>query len=160
MVRELLILRHGRAGDASRDIARPLTAIGERDIERVGAWIANASCVPDATVSSPATRAHRTAVLCLEACGANPTLVHVDERIYDAGTQTLLDVLAAASGGRVMLVGHNPGLSELASVLASARIGLSPGSLVRLQLPADWTSLDPGSAAILDRVDASDLMVP
>lgn len=161
MTRELLILRHGKAdsGSGMTDFERPLKDKGKRDIQRIGVWLQEREALPDTTVASPAERALVTAQKSLKAAGMSTDALSKDKRIYEASRNTLLDIVANFSDnpGRVMLVGHNPGLSSLVGYLAGPFMGLAPGMLARLAMPADWRNLDGGCARLLDLVDPSTL---
>jgi phosphohistidine phosphatase len=80
-----------------------------------------------------------------------------DKRIYAAGIDELLAVLSDCppDAGRVMLVGHNPGLEELLVWLAREAVPVSDdgkllptATLARLQMPADWQALTTGCARL------------
>jgi len=121
---ELLILRHAKSSwesDAVTDFDRPLSRRGEGDAPRVGRWILEQGLVPDRIVSSPAKRARQTARRVAEAVGFEPSEVEFDDRIYGAGVAVLLELLGEIDGGRVLLVGHNPGLEMLVDHLAGGR---------------------------------------
>lgn len=150
-------MRHGRAepGRDKPDRKRELTDRGKRDIERVGVRLHDEGWLPDAVVASPATRAHITAETALEAGGRDTAGLTIDARIYEASSTELLEVLADFAEGpaRVMMVGHNPGLSKLLGFLSSQQTALDPGMLARLSMPADWAYLHSGCADLLDLVD-------
>lgn len=154
--RELLLLRHGRAESGYEDDrARPLTDPGKRDIQRVGVHLESQGWLPDATVTSPATRTHVSAEKALKAGGRGIASLTVDPRIYEASATTLTNVLATfpREPSRVLLVGHNPGLSDLVTMLTKRSTILAPGMLARLRMPGDWTSLRAGSATLMSAVD-------
>lgn len=161
MTRELLILRHGKAalGNGLKDFDRPLKDKGKRDIQRIGVWLQGNDVLPDATVASPAERALVTAQKSLKAAGTDTNSLTRDERIYEAGRKDLLDVVGGFidGPGRVMVVGHNPGLEGLVAYLARERAHLAPGMLARLSMPDDWGGLEEGCARLLDLVDPSGL---
>lgn len=158
MPRELLILRHGEAGSAQEDFHRPLSERGRSDARRVGARLAENDVLPDATVSSQAERARATAEAALEGAGLDVRNLLSDRRIYGGGRAQLMDVLAvAATGpGRLMLVGHNPGLEILLRALAGPNLPygplMKPATLARLGMPDDWRALEAGSATLIEVV--------
>jgi phosphohistidine phosphatase len=159
LTRELLLLRHGKSdwsvgGD---DFHRPLKDRGKRAAQRIGVWIAQQKWVPDMVVTSPAERALVTAEKACKAMGNSARGILSDERLYGAGLDELLEVLAELppDPGRVMLVGHNPGLEELLEWLTIDRIPLPEdgkllptATLARLQMPADWRALIAGCARL------------
>ncbi|CCQ72150.1 NUDIX domain-containing protein [Magnetospira sp. QH-2] len=161
MTRELLILRHGKAqpGRGAKDRDRELKDKGKRDIQRIGVWLQENERLPDAILASPAERAWSTAQKSLKAGGAGTEGLSKEERLYDASLKDLKSLLAKASNGteRLMLVGHNPGLKQLAAYLTGSGELLSKGMLLRIGLPDDWGKLKKGCGQLLDRVDPGDL---
>ena len=117
MTRELLILRHGKSdwGTADDDFHRPLTERGRHSARRMAIWMVEQKLMPDHVVASPAERALATARKACKTMGLSPKTIHKDPRVYEAGPDELLRVLADCPGTarRVMLVGHNPGLEDL-----------------------------------------------
>ena len=160
MTRELLLLRHGKSdwNTGVDDYHRPLKDRGKRAAQRVGAWLAQQEMVPDIMITSPAERALVTAQKACKAMGNSDEGIVQDERIYAAGLDELLAVLADCPHdvGRVMLTGHNPGLEELLVWLAGDGVSLPDdgkllptATLARLQMPADWRALVAGCARLL-----------
>ena len=159
MTRELLLLRHGKSDWSTGvdDYHRPLKDRGKRGAQRIGVWLAQQQRVPDLIVTSPAERALVTAQKACKAMGNGDAGIQQDRRIYAAGIDELLAVLGDCpqDAGRVMLVGHNPGLEELFSWLARETVPLPDdgkllptATLASLQLPADWQVLTAGCARL------------
>ena len=120
----LILMRHAKSDwpeNLRRDFDRPLAARGEKDAPRMGKWLRKNGLIPDLVVSSPAQRARATAELVVEKLRIRRKRVIFDDRIYEAGLRQLLTVLAAHAPGSdtLLLVGHNPGLEELITHLAS-----------------------------------------
>ena len=116
-MRRLLLLRHAkteRTGPGERDRDRRLTERGRLDAPVIGTYLARHGLVPDLVVISPATRTLETWELVATALGKAPRLMK-DERIYNAGTDTLADLIRETGDVPTLLVvGHNPGLHDLA----------------------------------------------
>jgi phosphohistidine phosphatase len=116
-MRRLLLLRHAkteRPETGERDRNRKLTARGRADAPVIGGYMVHHQLVPDLALVSPATRAEETWVLVAEAFKKTPEVVK-DERIYNASTEALMEVIGEAPNARtVLVVGHNPGLHDLA----------------------------------------------
>lgn len=117
-MRTLILLRHGEAAPVGLggDMERPLTAKGEQDAHAAGLALARLGLKPEVALVSPARRAQQTwaaAALTLEGCPARSErgLLHV-------GAQAVLAVAGAAGADAVLVVGHNPGLADLADRLA------------------------------------------
>ena len=158
MSNELLIMRHGESDwhRGEDDFARTLTEWGQRDVRRVGEWLLAEGRLPERIISSPAQRAlDTTSLVCVGMDQPGRRFEH-DERIYEAKVSQLLAVLADCPSdcGRLLLVGHNPGLEGLLAYLAGADAvqaqggGMSPGALARLELPGSWQPLA-GEATLL-----------
>jgi phosphohistidine phosphatase len=114
-MRRLMLLRHAkteRAEPGERDRDRKLTKRGRADASAIGAYMARHGLVPDVALVSPAKRTQETWALLAPAFAKAPKLVN-EERIYDANTQALIDVIGAARGAHCLIVvGHNPGLHD------------------------------------------------
>ena len=159
--RELLLLRHGKSdwgSDAISDFDRPLSRRGRKAVKRM-AWLLRAhKLVPRHILSSPAERARQTTARLCRYAEIPESRVVWNEAIYAANAGALLDVLATAPGthGRVLIVGHNPGLEDLVAYLTAKPIEAPPGSpalptaaLVRMTLPGDWGRLESGCAKLV-----------
>jgi phosphohistidine phosphatase len=159
MTRELLLLRHGKSDwdSGDDDFNRPLKDRGKRGAQRIGVWLAQQHLTPDLVVASPAERALVTAQKTCKAMGNGDEGIQRDKRIYAAEIDDLLAVLGDCpqDAGRVMLVGHNPGLEELLVWLANEVVPvpedgklLPTATLARLQMPVDWRTLVAGCARL------------
>jgi phosphohistidine phosphatase len=163
-MRRLMLLRHAkteRAEPGERDRDRKLTKRGRADAPLIGAYMAHHGLVPDLALVSPATRAEETWALVAKALPKAPRIVN-EEGIYNAGRDKLMGIIRKARDAHVLLVvGHNPGLHELAvSLIASGdvearervREKLPTSGLVVIDLPFDdWSRVHP-SAGRLERV--------
>jgi phosphohistidine phosphatase len=162
MTRQLLLLRHGKAGAVKRgsDFDRPISTLGKRDAQRMATWIWRNDLVPDYVISSPAARALETARKACKAMGMGPQGIVEVHAIYQATTNDLLQVLADVprAARRVLLVGHNPALMKLLSYLGGNDDARLPkGALAQLELPDDWSRLACGCCAGITRIQPGDL---
>jgi phosphohistidine phosphatase len=117
----LLLLRHAKSSwddPGLDDYDRPLAKRGEKAAPRMGAEIAELGLKPDVILCSSAVRTRETLALVLPEIGGKPEVVY-DDAIYLAAPETLLAKVRAVSGApkSVMVVGHNPGMEELAALL-------------------------------------------
>ena len=161
MATELLILRHAKSSwesDASTDFERPLSPRGIKTAPRVGRWMAERELVPDFVFASPAVRTQETLALLLDAIGSEPP-IQWEELIYGASTGQLIDLLGERPGdaGRVLLLGHNPGLEMLTSHLIGGGIPTPVGAkafptaaLAHFRMPDDWQDLQYGSGELVE----------
>src|ERR1700736_1346206 len=149
----LVVLRHAKsawpAGVA--DTARPLAERGERDAPPVGRWLRHHVPAIDLTVCSPAVRTRQTWRLAAAQLDGTPAF-RLDERIYDADVADLLSVIRELpdTARTVVLVGHNPRLSELVHVLTGNRVELKTSSVAVVHGPARWTDVDHGTAELAE----------
>lgn len=152
-MRELILLRHAHAEPAAPgqdDFDRPLSRQGQAEAEAAGRWLRQHGLVPDRVVTSPARRTRETLEQVLEIVGYVEQ--RQDARIYDATPGTLIQLAdEMCEFPRVLLVGHNPGLEQLAALLSSGQSGdfrgMPAGSVAVLRLSAD-AALEPGIAEL------------
>ncbi len=134
---ELYLLRHAHAGDpgawSGGDDVRPLSAKGEAQAERLGAFLAGIGFQPDAIVTSPKVRAADTARIVAAHLGTNVT---EDGRLGGGVTVATVDAVLADAGdpGRVVLVGHDPDFSELVEAFTGAEVPMRKGALARIDV--------------------------
>jgi phosphohistidine phosphatase len=159
--RELLILRHGKSdwgGDAVDDFHRPLARRGRKAVKCMASWLRRQDLLPEHILSSTAERAKQTALRLCRHAEIPESRVEWHEAIYAADLEALLQVLVNArqQQGRVMIIGHNPGLEELLEYLAGEAVEAPPGSptlpttgLARLGMPRQWRQLPRGCAQLL-----------
>ena len=120
-MKTLLVLRHAKSDWGSSQLSdheRPLNGRGSYDAPRMGAWLKQQGMIPDLIISSTAVRALTTAELVAQGCDFEGEL-RPEQDFYLAGPPTYIDVLNQLpdSYERVMVVGHNPGMEELLSLL-------------------------------------------
>lgn len=121
-MKTLVLFRHAKSSwddECLDDHDRPLAPRGHRDAPRMGKRLARRGLVPDLLLTSTALRARETANHLAAALGLAGSRIRVERRIYLAGPDELLKVIAALddSLGNVLLVGHNPGLTDLVNRL-------------------------------------------
>jgi phosphohistidine phosphatase len=145
---ELYLLRHADAGDpmtwAGDDADRPLSEKGRRQAKRLGSLLAGIKLRPDLILTSPKLRAADTAKIVGRAVSVKPTK---DDRLaVSIELRDLASLLAGnARARRVVLVGHDPDLSTLASSLTGAAIELKKGAIARIDLGAGGPKAGGGS---------------
>lgn len=168
----LLLLRHAKSdwGDPARDdFDRPLNSRGREAAPRMGREIAARGWAPDHALVSPARRARQTWELA-SAQFPRPLTTAYDRRLYLASPETLLAALRQVEGvpETVVLVGHNPGIGELAKSLAGPGSGkpaldalrekFPTAALARFTFAGAWADLAPGAARLTDFLRVKDLI--
>ena len=147
-----------RPSAPSRANAIAIASSWRADAPVIGAYMARHRLAPDFVLVSPVTRAEETWALVAAALGKPPRVAR-DARIYNAGPQTLIEVIGETRDARALLVvGHNPGLHDLAvqliasgDVEARERINekLPTSGLVVIEFPYDdWSRLHRSSGRL------------
>ncbi|MFE6814058.1 SixA phosphatase family protein [Streptomyces sp. NPDC057677] len=157
----LLLVRHAKAVPKRQpveDFDRPLSRRGEADAPRTGRWLAEYGSTCDLVLCSPARRARQTWKLAAPALKEPPPVVY-DERLYDAPPSMLVTVLAERGPGLscVTLVGHNPGIHQLAAALCGSgsrdllervRARFPTAGVVVVDVPGGWKGVSPGNGTL------------
>lgn len=143
MSKTIILMRHGEADEASSDYARPLSTRGRAQCLATAGRLRAAGVVVDRLLYSSATRTAQSAQLVAQSLGAQDKL-EADETLYLAEASRYLAALrsSASDVSTVLLIAHNPGLSQLASALRGRHTALSTAgyALVRREL-SDWREL-------------------
>ncbi|MFC3125734.1 SixA phosphatase family protein [Pseudoroseomonas globiformis] len=172
-MRQLLLLRHAKSSwdDPSLpDHARPLNARGKRAALAMAGVMRGLGLAPDIVLVSSARRTLQT----LEALAPLPDspMIEPMDDLYLAPWERLLDTLQAApeTARSLLLLGHNPGLHDLALALAgpagmasnapgTQRLadGYPTGALAEFSIAAPWRMLQAGGARLVRFVAPNDL---
>jgi phosphohistidine phosphatase len=126
-MKELYILRHGIAaphgtpGIAEED--RPLTAKGELRMKQIGRCLATIGLEPERIITSPLPRARRTAQIVAQELHQGELLEIATALDADADARSIADWLATRAESRLLIVGHNPALSDLVGLLLIGEVG-------------------------------------
>ncbi len=153
-MRELLILRHAKSSwtDAGlSDHDRPLNGRGRRAAPRMGELILAERILPEHVLCSTAKRARATAKRAMRAAGYEGKIEKLPE-LYLASVEEILHVLATASDehGRVMVVGHNPGMESLVARLTGTHHAFPTAALAHVSLGVDrWPEAPEAHGALL-----------
>jgi phosphohistidine phosphatase len=170
--RRLVLLRHAKSDWPDvPDRDRPLAKRGRRDAPRIGRWLRDRGYLPDVVVCSDARRARQTWKLVAPELDGSPD-VRFEPRAYAASALNLLYLVQELPSRywSALLIGHNPGLEELAASLTGPRpaggptgdepkqgIRLATAGVAVVEFAGDWPGLAPGQARLLDTVVPADL---
>jgi phosphohistidine phosphatase len=161
-MRRLLLLRHAKATPSTGhdDYERALVERGRRDAAAIGAFVAEAGMIPDLVIFSGALRARETAAIVMKAWPLRIE-ARAELSLYNATRAGVLAVVRALpdTAPSVLLVGHNPGLADLADDLvgggAESEIARMAGKFPTSGLAAlefdvqRWRDVAPGSARLV-----------
>jgi phosphohistidine phosphatase len=168
-VKRLLLLRHAKSSwsdQAMDDHERPLTSRGRKAADRIGEYLRSNELLPDLVLCSSAVRARETLGRILPFLGSDLT-VRVEDELYGASVDQLLARLREVPPdvGSTMMVGHNPGIEELArTALDPARsrapldAGIPTAGLAAIDFRVRaWTRVGPGSGTLAAFVTPGEL---
>jgi phosphohistidine phosphatase len=120
-MRELYIVRHGIAVDPGTpgipDDERPLTAKGEKRMRQIARGLRRLDLKPDRIVTSPLPRASATAEIIADALDARERVENSNLLLAGSSAATIQRWLREQNEDALMIVGHNPTLSDLVSLL-------------------------------------------
>ena len=156
-MKTLTLLRHAKSEQDSPagDFGRSLNDRGRADSRRIGKEIRDLGLHYDLVRASPARRVVETLT---EVGGLSPKF---DRRIYNAATGELLEIVLETDDAidRLLLVGHNPGMGQLAARLtANAVEDLPTAALVEILLSEErWRDVGRGGGRLVRFVRPKDL---
>ncbi len=146
--RVLFIVRHAKSSwdyENVSDVDRPLKLKGIRDAYEIARQVKLERVLPTLLISSPAIRALHTANIFLRVFEQKFNQLVIDERLYGSGVGVIKKVIGEqdTKHNRLMIFGHNPDFSELASVLAGKTyIDLPTCGLCKIIFnSSDWKSI-------------------
>jgi phosphohistidine phosphatase len=158
--RTLVLLRHAKAETPGEmpDFDRTLTDRGRADAVAAGAWLAGRNLVPGLVLCSPAVRTRQTwHGVAVGLAGGGPEVRH-EPGLYDGGRTEVVDLLRAVPDevATVLVVGHNPTMSDLSLLLDAdgpdpGVIGLKTCGLAVHRTDGSWSATEPGSMRLVDR---------
>src|SRR5512136_1585754 len=140
----LLLLRHAKSSWKKPDLPdheRPLNKRGKKEAPKVGKYLKANNLIPDLILSSTARRAHDTAQAVAEESGFDKP-IELCEDLYMSEPACYLDLLQRLpdSVNRVLVVGHNPDLDTLLTLLTDVTQHMSTAALAQIDLPiSSWT---------------------
>jgi phosphohistidine phosphatase len=149
--RTLILLRHSKSDWSGNeaDVDRPLAKRGLRQASEAGRWLAHNIDDINLVVVSPAKRARSTWELASAELGNRPQ-TWIDDRAYAASATQLLGVLHAVPDHvhTVILVGHSPGIEDLAALLTGEQVSMPTSALAVMGLAGSWLTAGQSSAVL------------
>jgi phosphohistidine phosphatase len=164
----LYLLRHAKSSwddPTLVDHDRPLAPRGRHAVKVMAKHVRRKRIAPQLVLCSPSTRTRQTLTGIAPALGKGAD-VEIRSELYAASAAELLELLRQVPDGieSVMLIGHNPGIQDLALSLAGGgpeitRVsGKFPtAALATLEFSAGWRELAPGSAELVSFVKPKEL---
>ena len=148
---ELTLIRHAKSSwdyPELTDQLRPLNKRGYRQGKKLAEGFPENV---DEIWCSPAVRAYTTARYLLLSRPELGERIRLREQLYAASTETLFAELARGTGLKhIALIGHNPELDLMASILTDSEVSLKTAHIARLEVNCEsWQELKPGCARLI-----------
>jgi phosphohistidine phosphatase len=144
----LYLVRHAEAAwpeSGQRDFDRTLTSGGGKEAQKMGRLLKTRAVVPQLLLSSPAIRAVQTAERIAGELTFPKERIVFDPRIYEASVSDLFQILLGIEDqyASVLMVAHNPALTELIHKISSGLIGNAPpGAVATIRISSlHWMDL-------------------
>jgi phosphohistidine phosphatase len=151
-MKTLYLLRHANAANATlpqmSDFDRTLSALGVREARAVGRFMKSNRMQPDFILSSSAIRTAQTAQIVMETLQAK-VANNFDKELYQAPDEKILSEIQKTDRAQrsLLVVGHNPGIAELAYVLGKIP-HYAPATLSIFTADCDWSEFSPGKVKL------------
>ena len=155
-MKRLILMRHAEAGWHINmdDHERPLSASGIRDAKKIGSWLKEKAYMPDEVISSTSVRTRETLSYLLLDC---PQIF--ERSLYLADADQMKSNLQTLLSETVILLAHNPGITELAYDLMNHEekhenfMDFPAASTVVIDFKADrWSEVKSDSGIFVDFV--------
>lgn len=147
-MKTLMLLRHAKSSWKDTDIPdhdRPLNKRGKKTAPQMGRLLSKEGVLPDLILSSTAVRARETAQAVAKAAKCKGP-IELLESLYLATAGKLLAEAQSRtpdSVGRLLLVGHNPGMEDLVAILSGKREAFPTAALAVFEVGIDrWGALE------------------
>jgi len=145
-MKTLLLVRHAKTAPAAigqSDHERALEDDGVTDAGKLAHYLRLKSIVPDQMLVSSATRTQSTAQILMTAFDDQVVEALVSDDLYLAPAPFIADVVANTNDevDTLMIVGHNPGLSDLVAHYQTEPVHLQPGQMFMLQFDTEHWAL-------------------
>ncbi|SDD58706.1 phosphohistidine phosphatase [Algoriphagus faecimaris] len=146
-MKKIILVRHAKSSWEKpflRDHDRPLAERGIKAAPEMGKRLKSRNIEPDLILSSTAERAKSTAQLISKELQQSDALVRLDKNLYHASPPTLLSIIRKLpeSLETVLLVGHNPGLNDLANQWGASLENLPTAAVYAVKANSTWTDFN------------------
>lgn len=149
-MKNLILIRHSSAESEQfpfKDFDRRLTETGISETRKLAEFLSKSKIQPEKIVCSPAKRTFETAGIIVETLSIQHSVIEIPA-LYNAGFQVLLQHIQSFGQdlNTIALVGHNPGISQIATVLSSNNpYQFSTASALCLEFKVEsWSDLQSG----------------
>ncbi|MGE0561921.1 MAG: histidine phosphatase family protein [Flavobacteriales bacterium] len=150
-MKSIHLIRHAKSSWdnlATSDFYRDLNERGLRDAPMMAEKLKQSGCDPEYILCSPAKRTTKTAEIVAKKLNFSQNCINFEQRIYEATLKTILDVLNEIPNhfNQVVLIGHNPAITQLSNYLTNDYIDNIPTcGIVKIEMDIDdWQHIVEG----------------
>lgn len=146
-MRQLILIRHAKSSWSNPsldDFDRPLNKRGKRDAPFMAKLLSGKNIHPDIIISSPAKRTKLTALEFATQLGIGTNAIIWNDKLYLASLTTLIKIVKKLDDNVkiVLIVGHNPGLTDLHNFLCKQEIDNIPTcGIVSMKTDRNWSEI-------------------
>jgi phosphohistidine phosphatase len=150
-MRKIILTRHATAEPErypQKDFDRNLEDIGMAEAVRLGKYLLAKNEKPDAIYYSSSNRTSQTAEILIKEAQLDSVLRVSERSLYNSGYLQLIEQIKFfdTEHHTIVMIAHNPGISQIATALSQDSYQLSPGSAVCLNFAVDsWSEIRSGS---------------
>ena len=146
-MKQITIIRHGDSSfmkNNDHDRFRPLSQEGKKECIELAEYLSQNKMLPEKIICSDAKRTIDTSNIILEKTGWNPKLLYLDNNLYQANLEFLCELISKQSDliEKIMLIGHNPGISNLCSKLNNSSIYLSTSNCFTIKMENEFWDIN------------------
>lgn len=155
-MKKLFLVRHAKSDwsiDDQRDIDRSLNPRGYKDAHAIGEYIKSNYGAPQLMVASPAVRTMTTALIFSDEVGYDKTKIKVVQSLYESTSVDYLNCIKATPNeiDSLMIIGHNPVLSDLCMGFTRTIIDLPTCALVVFEFQIDeWENISKENCKLIE----------
>ncbi|RNI25013.1 SixA phosphatase family protein [Rufibacter latericius] len=152
-MKNLLLMRHATAADKAigqTDFDREITLFGQRQAGEAGLWLKEQALLPELVLCSSAVRTRMTLENLLEEMNSKIP-IQFEREIYYGSEQDMITLVHGVEDkvDTLLVLGHNPTISFLASALTHEEVSFSPATVAHLHFNGySWENLRAGTCKL------------
>jgi phosphohistidine phosphatase len=147
-MKTLYVMRHAKSAwgePGLSDFDRPILEKGQKRTQNIIHYLVKKKAKPDLIISSPALRAMETAILMVKGLGLDKQVLRLEKSVYTSDADQLEDLFLEFPGSvsEVLLVGHNPAVTNFVNKFLAESIDYMPTSgVVSLEFKInEWSEI-------------------
>ena len=155
-MKKIYIVRHAKSSwaDASlNDFDRSLNSRGQKDAPLMGKVFKKNNILPDLILSSPASRAFKTALIISEKIGYPEKKISKEDELYHGNAKDFINIINNVGNNinTLMIFGHNPGFTNLINILSNFDLpNLPTCACVGIEFTVDdWKAVSAGTGRVI-----------